>query len=532
MSRSRLLFVAAAVIFVVVTLATFWSVRAFYNDDAFISLRYAHNLLAGHGLVWNPGEGVEGYSNFLFVLIVASLGKLGLDLVFATKLIGLLSYLCLLAGAVLYIRKEFSPASDKSTVPLLSLGLVTCSPCLIAWSLGGLETVLFASLVAAGSAMLLRVAESPRRASPSGHDIHALIITSLVFALATLTRFEGLLFFAVAAAFTLNFRRHATGRTHSWLALFLPFALLVGAHLVFRFIYFGALVPNTWWVKGIFGWDRIWLGCLYLFDFAVAPPYPLLLVAVTAAYCLWARRWNRPLTLLLLLMFVDAAITVYAGGDHMPAFRLCAPIVPLASLFLYFALKDVRLADRQSWRLSLTTLALAACAFTLLFPGLGYRYARTTDDAAFVGRVVGEHIATHWQSGSLIALNSAGATPYYAPNQRFIDMLGLNDRTIARRPNPPFVSPYQLVPGHAKGDGRYVFSRKPDYIIAGPTNGCDIYHALTLSEYELARITEFREQYILAHDSIPAISYPGYRDFEDTESGWLILTYYRRSPVR
>ena len=42
-------------------------------NDAFISFRYARNLLEGHGLVFNPGEYVEGYSNFLWVLELAAL---------------------------------------------------------------------------------------------------------------------------------------------------------------------------------------------------------------------------------------------------------------------------------------------------------------------------------------------------------------------------------------------------------------------------------------------------------------------------
>src|SRR6188508_2049644 len=42
-------------------------------DDALISLRYAYNLHAGFGLVWNPGEGppVEGYTNPLWTLIAS-----------------------------------------------------------------------------------------------------------------------------------------------------------------------------------------------------------------------------------------------------------------------------------------------------------------------------------------------------------------------------------------------------------------------------------------------------------------------------
>ena len=45
------------------------SLRFFY-DDAFITFRYAANLAHGHGLVFNPGERVEGYSNFLWTVLL------------------------------------------------------------------------------------------------------------------------------------------------------------------------------------------------------------------------------------------------------------------------------------------------------------------------------------------------------------------------------------------------------------------------------------------------------------------------------
>ena len=44
--------------------------RRFVVDDAFISFRYAEHLAMGHGLVWNPGEHVEGYTNFLWTLLM------------------------------------------------------------------------------------------------------------------------------------------------------------------------------------------------------------------------------------------------------------------------------------------------------------------------------------------------------------------------------------------------------------------------------------------------------------------------------
>ena len=46
-------------------------------DDVFISVRYARNLVDGHGLVYNVGERVEGYTNLLWTLLLAGALRLG-----------------------------------------------------------------------------------------------------------------------------------------------------------------------------------------------------------------------------------------------------------------------------------------------------------------------------------------------------------------------------------------------------------------------------------------------------------------------
>ena len=58
-------------------------------DDAFISFRYARNLVDGHGLVYNPGQYVEGFSNFSWVMLAALVLKVGLPLLSTMKMIGL-----------------------------------------------------------------------------------------------------------------------------------------------------------------------------------------------------------------------------------------------------------------------------------------------------------------------------------------------------------------------------------------------------------------------------------------------------------
>jgi len=45
--------------------------HAWCSDDAFISFRYAQNLIDGNGLVYNVGERVEAYTNFLWTILIA-----------------------------------------------------------------------------------------------------------------------------------------------------------------------------------------------------------------------------------------------------------------------------------------------------------------------------------------------------------------------------------------------------------------------------------------------------------------------------
>ena len=49
---------------VVLGVAWAWRLRSLC-DDSFISFRYARNLAFGHGLVFNPGERVEGTERFV-----------------------------------------------------------------------------------------------------------------------------------------------------------------------------------------------------------------------------------------------------------------------------------------------------------------------------------------------------------------------------------------------------------------------------------------------------------------------------------
>ena len=58
-------------------------------DDAFITFRYAQNLAAGNGPLWNPGlPAAEGYTTFLWMLLMAIPHALGIDAVVFSKVVG------------------------------------------------------------------------------------------------------------------------------------------------------------------------------------------------------------------------------------------------------------------------------------------------------------------------------------------------------------------------------------------------------------------------------------------------------------
>ena len=105
---------------IVILFANMWRGHRFTYDDAYISFRYAANLVAGHGLVYNPGEFIEGYTNFLWTLLIAAGMQIGVGPHITSKVVGAA---CSIATLVVVYRlsnppvrvPEFSLRSDVVT---------------------------------------------------------------------------------------------------------------------------------------------------------------------------------------------------------------------------------------------------------------------------------------------------------------------------------------------------------------------------------------------------------------------------------
>jgi len=171
-------------------------------DAAFVTFRYADNIAAGHGAVYNLGERVEGPANFLWlVLVTLPKALFGVGVAQGAMV---LSTACVL-GCVLVVHRL------GGRYGLLAAALTAGVGGWAAAGLAGTELDLFVLLLLATAYAL-----------STGHPV----VTGVLAALAVMTRPEGL-FFAAAALCWL-----AVGAARGQRSWWAPAACLLGG-LVF-----------------------------------------------------------------------------------------------------------------------------------------------------------------------------------------------------------------------------------------------------------------------------------------------------------
>jgi hypothetical protein len=211
-------------------------------DDAFITLRYAEQLLAGHGLVYNRGEWVEGYSSLTWVLVQAGGIALGLDGITATKLAAALATVGLLVGVYRMAREAAELAPPWAAA---ATALVAANAYVISWCFYGLETPLYLALLVWFGVLARRVDALPFVTS------RALSLGAVGIALA-LTRPEAPLMLLAMGLGVVRFPE-GPGALRGTLRRFAPSAVIVvvgyGAFLLTRRALYGHLVPHTFFAK-------------------------------------------------------------------------------------------------------------------------------------------------------------------------------------------------------------------------------------------------------------------------------------------
>jgi hypothetical protein len=240
------------------------------------------------------------------------------------------------------------------------------------------------------------------------------------------------------------------------------------AQLAFRVLYYGDWVPNTARAKLAFTPERLKAGAEYV-NGAAAAALPLLVAgSVALGVCLLDARARMRVGMVVLAIAGWLSYVRLIGGDIFPAFRHTAVVVPLVAIVVGEGLRSL-LATERRLGLAASGIALLAC---VSFHRLGRAnpeikralHERWEWDAAVVGPFLERHFG---KAGALLAVEAAGALPFYAKLPA-LDLLGLNDRTLARERPPDFGKGYI---GHELGSGRYVRERAPDLIAFQNTVG-------------------------------------------------------------
>ena len=413
------------------------------QDDAFISLRYAQNLVDGNGLVYNPGERVEGYTNLLWTLLLALPLAVGADPVTSSAGLGLLHFLGAIGAAGLVGRQ----IAGRSWWALAPPVLVVLDPFASLEAVEGLETAQYMMVLAVGLWLFLR--DQKREGAGWGRFLPS----SMVFALAALVRPEAPLLPALLHAgrlvHGLRMRPGDGGRIlRESLAAGAPIAIVLVVLSVWRLGYYGELFPNTFHAKtGAAGFAE---GLHYLKVHAKDHPGVWCLMVVGL---LWG--WKDRCSMAVMVSSTGFLVYVASvGGDFKPTGRFILPVVIWMSAL--GAGVAARMAPRRGALVALLVLGSTLVRLpAVLDSAHGWAERRHANLAA--RQLVGTFLREQLPPDTWIAIHSAGAIPFFS-RLPTIDMWGLTDHHIARAPVPEHT--VGLV-GHQRGDPAYVFARAP-----------------------------------------------------------------------
>ncbi len=451
-------------------------------EDAFISFRFAKNLATGHGLVWNLGEKpVEGYTNFLWVIISAVLIKLRLNILWLSQAIGIIAGLLAILYTYRFSWRFLGLSRWFSLIPCLFLAL---SGPFAAWAASGMETNLFALFVLIAAYHFVSFWKRT-----AAKDLYSCFIF-LFFA--TLTRPEGFLIFGLIFVLSLILFFLNRLSLKNLLYPLLSYIILFLAYFVWRFAYFGYLLPNTFYAKTGGSTLQYLRGLEYVKFFAICFLGPFLPVAL---WFIAAKRKNffgrtgsrgivehinknLGIYLSLVIFLAYTLYIIYVGGDYMAMYRFFVPVLPfMYIIFCFFVDRIFRMAAssklQKTWLLIFIIFAAVATVIhsTPLEKSIykkpaymhgTYRGVETerwhTARLALLGKFFDKYKNN---AGESVASTAIGIISYYA-DMKIIDFFGLVDPYLAHQ---EIRNVGQGWPGHEKINLDYLFSKRPTYIM-------------------------------------------------------------------
>lgn len=440
--------------------------NAFVQDDAFISFRYAYNLVHHNNFSWNPTDIVrlEGYTNFLWTIIMAGFMSMGLDPVICSMALGII----LGFGTLLIVFSIAKLIFGDVRYALLTVLLLGTNYSFSGYMTGGLETQLQTFLLSlviyfAFTAML-----------STGPATRQFLSIGIFSALAILTRLDSPLIIGLLILPMLWFRfsllsdKRVQRIIISLMLMAIPVLLIVVPWLWWKYNYYGDLLPNSFYLKGkVFSGEVFKNGLYYIFTF-FASYYLIIFIPIIAFLY---RKFIRNKFIITALIVISGwlAYILKVGGDFME-FRFFVPVLPLLMITIVWSISQLE-GKLIKYILVLTLLFGSVSHQVLFFDFHG------TDSIKKLHGIIYEK-ETNWKGVGIrfnelfysikdkivIATSAAGAIPYYS-KLTTIDMFGVNDRWIAL--NGEVTRHFK--PGHHRwGKLDYYFKTNVNIIIGHP----------------------------------------------------------------
>lgn len=436
-----------------------WSFLFQNVDDAYISYRYGKNLMEGKGLVYNQGEYVEGYTNFLWTVVTAPFTQIkAIDVSIFSSLLGLgISILNILLLAL--ISRLFNGVMQgyRKYLMLLPTMFLALDDSIAFWAIGGMEFPVYTLFILGIIYNYFTINEHPKHAG----------YLAIFLILCTLTRPEGNMIYALTMFHMFLYRKNIQNFRKVFITLIVSYAVFCLAYYGFKYLYYGQMIPNTFYAKGVTDWKMNFvLGTkylamcigtrLYIFIFILFIPFKKVIKELKYSY-------------LIMFSFVYIVYIVAVGGDWMIANRFFVPILPMLYILSVLGFLNViikirdyynnELKARKIANLIVVTISVLLFVITLSF--LEYNQMIIKDNNAryeMQWSMFGKWLNKNVDPKTVIAVGPAGKIPYYSELYT-IDMWGLNDEHIARRNST------RLQAGHKKFDFEYTLSRNPEFII-------------------------------------------------------------------
>ncbi len=412
--------------------------RNFMVDDAFITLRYVKNALEGHGVVYNVGERVEGFTSPLHVFLIYLMGLFEIDIVLASKILGVTAFWTILVALCFWgISQKDSKFLDLPSF-VVTFSIVATSFSLTFFSMTGMETSIFSLLT-----VLVFMAAS---------RLEIDYWLTLLILLAFLCRPEGITFLPwLLLAFYWIRKRDKNlsldcveyipylNRSEIVAVTFLVLCVIFFESM--RWLYYGELFPNTFFAKapwtmdsGNMHWSLKGLGSI-IYVFSASGGILGILLFFTAIF-----RADRTFGILLLVSALTLAqlfFQKYAGSDWMIGSRYFITILPVWALGLGICVYRLNLLSGLkplSRCLSVSVfaiiIALANFSETTSFIRNSKKYPNNVQTSVGL-REIGTWIKENVPGNFRIRNWRIGAIGYYCDNP-IVDTWGLVDKEIGR----------------------------------------------------------------------------------------------------